>query len=130
MRQHDKSIVTSVIFLEKIDNEKVEKLQSARVIVHNIANKRLKEEDIFVSMPFECLSGIEYYGDFNDVSIKLKRVIKKDKVLVFDILVPMDIIIDMVELEEEKIIQFYLDLFNSAINLAIEKYQINKSKDK
>ena len=130
MRQHDKSIVTSVIFLEKIDNEKVEKLQSARAIVHNIANKRLKEEDVFVSMPFECLSGIEYYGDFNDVSIKLKRLIKKDKVLVFDILIPMDIIIDMVELEEEKIIQFYLDLFNSAINLAIEKYQINKSKDK
>lgn len=123
MRQHDKSILTSMNFLENINNRKVDKLQSARTIVHDIVNKRLKEEDSFSNMPFEWLSGMEYYGNFPNVIVELKRLNKKHKELGFEIVVPMKEIKELAEKEESEIVQFYLHLFNSAIELALKKYQ-------
>lgn len=123
MRQHDKSILTSMNFLENINNKKVAKLQSARTIVHDIVNEKLKEEESFSNMPFEWLSGMEYYGNFPTVAVELKRLNKKHKELGFEIIVPMKDAKELAEKEENEIVQFYLNLFNSAIDLALKKYQ-------
>ena len=91
--------------------------------MHDIVNEKLKEERSFFNMPFEWLSGMEYYGNFPTVAVELKRLSKKYKELRFEITVPMKDAKELAEKEENEIVQFYLNLFNSAIDVALKKYQ-------
>lgn len=110
-------------FLENISNKKIEVLQNAHSIAHDIANKTLKEDDAFKNKPFDWLSGMEYIGNFEKVAIEMGKINKKHMELSFDVTIPLKEAKALAEKSEEEIVTFFIDIYANAVKNAIEYYE-------
>lgn len=127
--KHDKLFVSSPIYMENINNKKIDKTTNIRLSVIARIDSILKEKEYLKQAPFLWVGLIEYFGDYQKRKIELKKIDKKYGDLQVRILIPIqelkDLDLDNVELVEA----FHLDMYKSVFDKINTKYNLEINLD-
>lgn len=118
MKNHDKLFVTGMNFTQKVNGLIKKILFKSRDSALNKIESNLKNNSsFFENKSFSWFCGSEFYGDYSEIKIIIKKVDKKYNCLEFDIYIPKQTIVNFKNISENEINVFYENLYDEVINI-------------
>lgn len=121
--KHDELFVPSAVFLEKYSTITRKRVEPIRTKVIEKISQDLKANNPFKNMPFLWIRTLEYYGDFDEIKVEVKKIDKKYGDIGVDISIPLDSLKELKEKTDEEIEAFFTDICMRCINAVLAKYK-------
>lgn len=120
---HDELFVPSAVFLKKYSTITRKRIEPIRAKIIEKISQDLKSNNPFINMPFLWLRTAEYYGDFDEIKVEVKKIDKKYGDIGVDISIPLDSLKELKEKSDEEVEAFFTDICMRCITAVVEKYK-------